>query len=595
MEKIPRPEIPVRVDRADGNQFKDIMTKMGKAMATQDKYFVKNFEVVKVMTDHEKNTVTRQPNVHEFVTDVEEFVYPYKEERKKLAKNKEDENNVLIEAGLPPKHEPEKKQVYSPLQDNFANKVIFAERFMAELPHIRATFKCPMLVLRPDGRLDEICGYDRKSGIWCQGAKTQEMSVEEAIEVIDEILEDFRFLEKGDHARAIASLLSPAMHYAGLINGRIPFDVTEADASQSGKGFRNQIVEALYNTKIGIVNWGTGKKGVADNPVESFFNYMYDGFPFICLDNVRGKLEEQTLESFATEKTIRCRILMKAKIMDPRDFCVFITSNAATMNKDMVNRSSIVRIRKRHDPVWRKYGPDTNDNIVMEIGRNRSRFLGAVFTIIKDWHAEGGHTLKCEHNMNTFNAWFEKMNYIVNKHWKLGDITQGMKDIQNRVTSRNLTTCRALANVINQANQLGEWLVAGDLASMLLDNEDGKVAIGVNPNAEDLNKAIGGRLSNIFRGQPDGIIWFQVAEGYVIQRMHSPEIKDKHGNRISNSQNYYRAIRLDDHERYVDEEGKVKEYPVGEFPSTLETEKEKDNGSQALFEEIMGASSELPF
>jgi hypothetical protein len=82
--------------------------------------------------------------------------------------------------------------------------------------------------------------HDVHGGIYVTGktAKIVLPSLEDAVELILEILRDYDFISPGDKSRAVASFLSPAMRHGRLLGeADFPIDIGEADDSQSGKPF----------------------------------------------------------------------------------------------------------------------------------------------------------------------------------------------------------------------------------------------------------------------------------------------------------------------------------------------------------------------
>ncbi|MCH8199804.1 MAG: hypothetical protein IIA54_07040 [Chloroflexi bacterium] len=107
----------------------------------------------------------------------------------------------------------------------------------------------------------QICGYDRESGIIILAEPAQEITLAKAVAMLLEMLIDFRFATAADGARAVAAVITPALVMGGLLGGRAPIDLGEADSSQSGKGFRNKLTAAVYNHTVRTV---TQKKGGVD-------------------------------------------------------------------------------------------------------------------------------------------------------------------------------------------------------------------------------------------------------------------------------------------------------------------------------------------
>ena len=141
------------------------------------------------------------------------------------------------------------------------------------------------------------------------------------------LLVGFKFASRADRSRGLASMISPAMIMGGLLPVRAPLDLGEADQSQTGKGFRNKITAAIYNQVVTTVTQRRQGVGGLD---EAFDGALIAGSTFICLDNVRGKLDSPSIESFMTEDTYMARSSHTRQTpIDPRRVTVMLTSNRA--------------------------------------------------------------------------------------------------------------------------------------------------------------------------------------------------------------------------------------------------------------------------
>src|SRR6185369_5844534 len=91
-------------------------------------------------------------------------------------------------------------------------------------------------------------GYDPATKLLItKNVRLKNVALEEAIEVIKDIHQDFEFQTPGDRSRALASFITPALKFGGFIRGPIPADAAEADKSQAGKSYRQQMIAAAYN------------------------------------------------------------------------------------------------------------------------------------------------------------------------------------------------------------------------------------------------------------------------------------------------------------------------------------------------------------
>jgi len=341
-----------------------------------------------------------------------------------------------------------------------AKMIATSSTFLEVMPPINVLTRCPVLIERA-GNLMQVVGYDRESGIYAAGTHAVPLDVPEAICLLNEVLDGFRFATPADRARALAAIITPALVFGGLLPGRAPIDLGEADECQTGKGFRNKLTAAIYNHSVKAV---AQKKSGIGSIEESFNAALIKGANFISLDNVKGKMDFPAFESFMTEDnyTARAAFLPNTDI-DPRRVCVMLTSNKADLTDDLAKRSSCVRILKQAEGYEFKSYPD--GDILGHIRANQARFLGAVFTIIKAWYAAGRpRTRDCRHD---FRPWAQILDWITINLLNAGPLLDGHKETQARMTSPVLNWLRDVAIEVIRAKQEGAWLKTGDIVGLI--------------------------------------------------------------------------------------------------------------------------------
>lgn len=408
----------------------------------------------------------------------------------------------------PPRKDEGDKPVWEPkrISPTDASAILKAKQFTEQIPEISIVVNCPVLVEK-DGELKEICGYDSDSGIYSRGKPTETMSLTEAINFLNEIYIDYDFVTENDKSRALAGLLSPAITFGRLLGiKRSPLDLTEADHPQAGKGLRVNLIARIYSETPTPVVQRNGGVGSWD---ESFGNALLRGSPFIFIDNVRGKLSSQSLESFATERLVSVRPVGKQEIsIDPTRYIVFIASNAAKGERDLAQRVSITSICKRPTDYHFKRYPE--GDIEDHIASNQDKYLGAVHTIVKEWYRRGKPT-KPVAIRNSFQRWFEVMEYILTEIMHEASVFQGVVESMERFGNPLLPWLRVLAIEIKRLGYLGKEMSTSDIISVVEDSdlEQGWVKHPYNltdeTERERAYRSLGGKMGRLFSGDGDEI------------------------------------------------------------------------------------------
>ncbi|MFC1451856.1 hypothetical protein ACFLSJ_00765 [Verrucomicrobiota bacterium] len=383
--------------------------------------------------------------------------------------------------------------------EQMAKVIMAAPGFLSRLPQLSLITKCPVLVKGSDGTLRQVCGYDEETGILAHGYAVPQISVDRAKAVLDDSLADFQFATRGDQARAVAALITPALITGDLIDGRAPIDLGEADDSQAGKGYRNRLTAAVYNDSVRTV---TQRKGGVGSLEEAFNRYLIQGANFVSLDNIRGQVDSPAIESFLTEDTYMARAPYVDAMVETRRTVVQLTSNRADITGDLANRSSCVRILKRTEGY--AYRTFAEGDILGHVRANQPLYLGAVFSVIKAWWTAGRP--KTEETRHDFRAWVQSLDWICQNLLGTCPIMDGHRETQVRITTPALNWLRDIALAVKRQGHFGHWLrthelieLAGDDPSVELPGQKDGVDMEDDAVRRSILQACGRRLKQCFR------------------------------------------------------------------------------------------------
>ena len=369
------------------------------------------------------------------------------------------------------------------------------------LPEIRGIINCPIIV-ELNGKIHLVNrGYDPVTKLLiAKDVALPEVSLNSAIEMLNLLLEDFHFQTPGDRSRAIASFLTPALKFGGFIKKSIPADVAEANESQSGKTYRQQMIAALYNDKCNVVV-KPETQGVGSYD-EKFYTALVQGRPFIQFDNVRGKMKLQALESFMTaDGMFSARAAYgKAVNIDPSRYMIMISSNGFEALPDLANRSSIIRIFKRQGHNFKPWvnAGEHRGGMLEFIRDYQPLLLSYVFQIIAEWHRQGKpRTNETRHD---FKEWCQVCDWIVQNIFKMAPLMDGHEEAQKRTSNPDYTFLRNVTLAANSTERLGIELRASDIVELCEEKSINIPSISNDKRHDETAcmKVIGKVMSRIF-------------------------------------------------------------------------------------------------
>jgi hypothetical protein len=344
-----------------------------------------------------------------------------------------------------------------------AKLIAASAAFRDNMRPIHVLTRCPVLIERA-GRLLQVSGYDRESGILAAGAPAEAIGLAEARRLLCGLLDGFRFATPPDRARALAALVTPALVFGGLLRGRAPVDLGEADASQTGKGYRNKLTAAVYAQSVKTVT--QQKSGGVGSMEEAFDTALLRGANFLALDNIRGRIDSPKIESFLTEDVYHARgPYREGAEIDPRRVCIMLTSNKADVTPDLANRCACVRLLKQPDGhIFATYA---EGDILNRVRARQPLYLGAVFAIVRAWH-DGGKPRTAE-TRHDFRAWAQTLDWMTRNLLDAGPLLDGHRETQARMTNPVLGWLREVALAVLHAGHAGAWLRATDLVDVIVE------------------------------------------------------------------------------------------------------------------------------
>ncbi len=401
-----------------------------------------------------------------------------------------------------------------------AQAILCSDVANTELPNLKGVINTPIPILKGN-RFDILSpGYNQGSALLVGGVPVEKINnTEVAKEIILLLIKDFTFKSESDKARAVASILTPALKLGGFIKDHVPVDIVEANESQTGKGFFVSLRAQVYGEEVTEITSQHGGVGSLD---ESFSAALLKGCPFISFDNFRGEMKSQHLESFLTARgKFSVRAAYKgAQYVDGSVFFISITSNGLLASEDLANRASFIRLIKEQNK--RYEGVDGGD-IRERVEHKRDAVMGAVTQITKHWFEAG--MPKTDEMRHSFRDWAQSLDWIVQNIFELPPLLNGMEEAQLRLTSPALTFLRQLAIAMESSGNLSIPQNASQMSAICREAgvDIPQLTQSNRDSGDDARaKQIGSLIGPLFKDDINQL----AVDGYLIKRSVSTAVSN---------------------------------------------------------------------
>jgi hypothetical protein len=325
---------------------------------------------------------------------------------------------------------------------SYAKTLFSTEAARRHLPKISRILSAPIIIDGEDG-FDTILqkGYHEHGGgtLITKGSQIPVVPLNQAVEMLQSLLEDFNFSTPSDRSRAMASFISPALKFGDLLQCDYPIDFAEADQSQSGKTYRQKLVCAIYNEKPSVITEPKGGVGSLD---ESISGALIAGKPFLTIDNLRSKLDSTILETATRgHGTVQARALRISTTIETRHYLWQISTNGAELTRDAANRCVVTKITKR--PATAKFKTFPEGDLLQHVKKKQNIYLGCVFAIVREWIRQGKQ--RSNESRHDFREWTQCLDCIITEICKMPPLMDGHREEQLRTANPNLQWLRLIA------------------------------------------------------------------------------------------------------------------------------------------------------
>ena len=369
------------------------------------------------------------------------------------------------------------KKDYRSANEQIIKLVAVSTAFVDSLPILTRFLNYPMPFLDVNNNLiTPKIKYDERFQAYTMEdtPQIQEISIERAKELLNEILIEFCFEKEIDKTIALAQIITPACR--GLYNratARTPLFINKANRERAGKDYLAGIPGILYEGRaIDDSPFVTGEKygSGSEELRKKITSAIKQGRRRIHSSNNRGDLNNAVLEQFITSEVWRDRELGKNKELElSNEIDISLSANTGlTYTPDLWHRSRIINLFfAEEDPNSRIF---KNPDLHGYIKKNRGLFLSAIYSLIKLWvEAEQpcGHT-----PFTSFPEWARVVGGIMCYH-NLGDPCIKLEDdaIGGDYETTNMKEVWRIMSIY-QTTHVNESFTSSDIKHVIVSKQD---------------------------------------------------------------------------------------------------------------------------
>lgn len=297
-------------------------------------------------------------------------------------------------------------------------KIVLSQRHWDKVPVLKGIIGAP--VLRPDGTLLQVNGYDSATGFYLEKKvlietvpdKPSPDQVESARAfIVDELLGDFPWKDKSDKANYLAALVSQILR--PYLRSLVPLVIVTATTPGSGKTILTALLGMLYGQTF--LPWPYSEEEMG----KTLITAMCEPVGVVIFDNLEEgtAIDSAKLAGVLTAEVYSDRQLGSSRMLTARNDKVWIaTGNNLQTGGDIGSRAITVRL----DPDM----PNPEERSGFTIPNLPQQALDPVFQgkvlwnlliLVADWVNAGTPVAK-DQTMRQFTPWLEKVGGFLAHH-----------------------------------------------------------------------------------------------------------------------------------------------------------------------------------
>jgi putative DNA primase/helicase len=266
-------------------------------------------------------------------------------------------------------------------------KAILSRFGLWEFPTVTGIITAP--TLRPDGTILAEEGWDKETGLLLLGPmplmprvadEPSKDDARKAIGILDSLLVEFPFVDRGSRSAALSGLITPVVRGALKC---VPGHSASAPEPGSGKSYLGDLSSGIASgDAMPII--GTGSIEELPKRIDS---QVLSGTPLWSLDNVTMPIGGDAICQAIERPLYGTRIFNKLETKTIRNtWSIFINGNALKIKNDATRRILRSNLDARSEkPEHRKF----KNNPYLDVLRDRGRYLWAALTVVRAYIVAG--------------------------------------------------------------------------------------------------------------------------------------------------------------------------------------------------------------
>lgn len=268
-------------------------------------------------------------------------------------------------------------------------------------------------VFSPNGDLVTEPGYNRAAKVFYyrdgmgigDTTPTPENIARAKSLIFDDLLIDFKFVDRASFANAVSLILLPFAR--PLIPGSCPLYLVDAPTFGSGKSLLIKACAKAFTDHVALMTAPADQEEWRKRITST----LMTGPSHILIDNLKETLDSSHLAAALTTNEWSDRVLgVSLTINLPARSIWTATGNNVAVSNELARRLCWIRLDSEVEKPWERT-VFKHPNLVQWATDNRSALATAALTLIRKWVSEG--MVKSDYRLGSFESWSQVMGGIL--------------------------------------------------------------------------------------------------------------------------------------------------------------------------------------